>query len=438
MKFKKTIGVLLLISLLLGVVSFPCSASASTQNYVQEYLDKQLEKYSISGVAYVTRKGNVVGQSVRGMANTAEGKEITIDTLFPIGSISKQFCAVAVFMLKEKGLLRLDDTLSEYFPEYTAAKDITVYQLLTMRSGIRDFQEGAFREFFPSTDCTQEENQQLILEWLCNKELLFNPGASYKYSNTNILLLSMIIEQVTGETYEDYLKDNIFTPLGMNHTGFYEELVNHPDLCENKYPDIPDIILPTDTKGCFQGSGDLVSNAKDMDKWLTSLRECTLISEDSMKEMTTVCSKNTEYTNGVSVGYGCCLKITRDNGVGHTGFIVTYASGVLSYFEDEFNVFLVTNDEENIKIATLDLVHKIASELKTPKLCGDADGDWGISIKDATMIQKASANLLAFSENEAMCANVNRDDAVNIKDATAVQKHIAGIATDLTIGEPIS
>lgn len=437
MKFKKTIGVLLLISILLGMMALPFSVSANTQTYAQKFLDEQLEKYNISGVAYVTQKGKVIAQSVRGMANTDEGKENTIDTLFPIGSISKQFCAVAVFMLKEQGMLSLDDTLSEYFPEYTVAKDVTIKQMLTMRSGIRDFQEGAFTEFFLSIDNTQEENQQIMLEWLCNKSLMFKPGSKYTYSNTNTLLLSMIIEQLTGDDYEDFLKANIFAPLGMDNTGFYEELVNHPDLCENKFPDIPDIVLPTDTKGCFQGCGDLVSNAKDMDKWLTSLRECRLISEESMAEMLTVCSKNTEYTNGVSVGYAHSLKITGDNGVGHTGFIVTYASGALTYFEDEFNVFVVTNDEENIKIATLDLVHKIAKELKNQKLYGDVDGDFDVNVKDATMIQKASAKLVELSDKESLCADVNMDESVNIKDATVIQKHIAKLETNLSVGDLI-
>ena len=251
MKFKKTISVLLLFSLLFSVVIIPCSVSAGTQTYAQEFLDALMERNNINGVAYVTKNGEVLCQSTRGMANVTEGKEITTDTLFPIGSISKQFCAVAIFMLKEQGRLSFDDTLSEYFPEYTKAADVTIRQLLTMRSGIRDFQEGAFTEFFPSTECTQEENQQLILDWLNTKRLVFKPDGGYQYSNTNTLLLSMIIEQITGEEYEDFIKENIFEPLCMDNSGFYEELVNHPDLCEDTIPDDIEAVLPTDTKGCL-------------------------------------------------------------------------------------------------------------------------------------------------------------------------------------------
>ena len=130
----------------------------------------------------LTKNGKVIAQSTRGMANTAEGKEVTIDTLFPIGSNSKQFCAVAIFMLNEQGKLSLDDTLSKYFPEYTAGADVTIRQMLTMRSGIRDFQEGAFREFEPTVGGTQEENQQKILDWLNSHTTINHITSSFCYA----------------------------------------------------------------------------------------------------------------------------------------------------------------------------------------------------------------------------------------------------------------
>lgn len=435
MKFRKTICVLLLMSILLGMMILPCSVSA--QIYAQEYLDEQLEKYNITGVAYVTQKGKVVAQSVRGSANTEEAKEITTDTLFPIASNSKQFCAVAIFMLEEQGKLSLDDILAKYFPEYTKGADVTIKQMLTMRSGIRDFQEGAFVDFIPVINGAQQENQQMILEWLETKRLKFKPGGGYGYSNTNYLLLSMIIEQVTGESYENFINENIFVPLGMSNSGFCEELSLHPDFCEDTYPDVPDVVTSYEPRGCFQGSGDIVSNAKDMDKWLTSLRECTLISEDSMNVMTTVCSTNIENTNGVGVGYGCGIKIFADKGVGHRGYIDTYVSATLTYFEEELNVFIVTNDEQNLGIDIQSLAHSIAKYIKNIKICGDANTDMEVNVKDATMIQKASAKLVEFSDKEALCADVNMDESVNVKDATIIQKYVAMIETGLPVGDMI-
>ena len=435
MKFKKTIGVLLLVSIILGMMTLPIAVSGAEVSPAQEYLDKQMEDYNVNGVAYITKNGKVIAQSTRGMANTSEGKEVTIDTLFPIGSNSKQFCAVAIFMLNEQGKLSLDDTLSKYFPEYTAGADVTIRQMLTMRSGIRDFQEGAFREFEPTVGGTQEENQQKILDWLNTKKLKFKPGGGYGYSNTNMLLLSMIIEKITGESYENFIKENIFAPLGMVNSGFYEELVNHPDLCENKFPDLPSVVSSIDTKGCFQGSGDLVTNAKDMDRWLTSLRECTLISAESMEEMTTVYTTNVEIINGIGVGYAYGIQVTADNGVCHGGFIDTYVSATLSYFEEKVNVFVVANDDQSVQIDMQDLAHRISVKLKETKICGDVNTDMNVNVKDATVIQKASAELITLSEIETLCANVNGDSVVNVRDATEIQKYVAGFALNSECGK---
>ena len=109
---------------------------------LQEYqkaLDTIIEKYNISGVAYVTRNGRVMCQSATGMQNTEKGIEMTMDTLFPIGSISKQFCATAVLMLQDQGKLSVNDTIDKYFPEYKYASQITIHHLLSMRSGIYDY-----------------------------------------------------------------------------------------------------------------------------------------------------------------------------------------------------------------------------------------------------------------------------------------------------------
>ena len=162
MKIKKAVGIFLVLSLLLAIILVPCSVSVSAQTDAQTYLDEQMEDYDLNGVVLVTKNGKVVCQSARGMANSAEGKEMTMDTLFPIGSNSKQFCAVAILMLQEQGKLNVEDTLSEYFPDYTVAADVTIRDLLTMRSGIREHQEGLNREYTLSEDATSEENIQII------------------------------------------------------------------------------------------------------------------------------------------------------------------------------------------------------------------------------------------------------------------------------------
>lgn len=431
MKIKKAVGIFLVLSLLLAIILVPCSVSVSAQTDAQTYLDEQMDEYDLNGVVLVTKNGKVVCQSARGMANSAEGKEMTMDTLFPIGSNSKQFCAVAILMLQEQGKLNVEDTLSEYFPDYTVAADVTIRDLLTMRSGIREHQEGLNREYTLSEDATSEENIQIILEWLYTKKLLFKPGQSHRYSNANYLLLSMIVEQVSGQNYADFISESIFEPLDMNNSGFYEELMNHPDLAEYT----GDVATPIDPelKGLTQGCGDLVSTAEDMDKWMTSLKECTLISEESFNEMTT------DYSKGTGYGYG--IRLQEDGALFHDGAIVSYLSFVFTYPEDGFNVFGVTNDIWSKGNQLMNLVFELAEEFKDIKVsdsfCGDADEDGKVNIKDATAIQKHIAGLIKLSDEGYRVADVDASSTVNIKDATSIQKHIAGMETGYPIGKTI-
>ena len=426
MKFRKIIGILLIMCLLLGTVLIP--AYASEQSYAQAYLDEQMEFYEVNGVAYVTKNGKVMCQSARGMANESESKEMTIDTLFPIGSVSKQFCATAILLLKEQGKLSLDEPISKYFPEYTVAKDVTVKQLLTMRAGVRNHLEGGeLEEYILSEDATKEENHKIILDWLYTKELLFEPDTSYIYSNGCYFLLSMIVEKVSGESYSDFIKENIFAPLGMNNSGFYDELVNHPDLAEYTGESIG-----AEPKGLSQGCGGLVSNAKDMDKWLTSLREHTILTEESIAEMTTNYSPNNDYYYGY--GYGVCL--TEDGGIYHGGDVTSYSSMAITYFEDNYNVIFFTNEADDSDRGFKEIFSfEIANELKAQELCGDVNCDGKVDIMDATAIQKHIAGLQTLTDNGYAVADVDGTEIVNVEDATAIQKYLAGIEKSLPIGE---
>lgn len=428
MKFKKTTTILLALSLLLATILIPCSVSANPQTYINSYLSEKLEKNNLSGVIYVTKNGEVLGEAARGMKNAEE--EITTDTLFPIGSNSKQFCAVAVLLLQEQGKLSVDNKISEYFPEYTKTKDATIKNLLTMRAGIPDHTNVGLinGEYALSATATKEENQQTILNWLYEKELDFAPDTDFNYTNTSYFLLSMIVEKVSGQSYSDYVKENILVPLKLDNTGFYEELLTHPDLAQHNVP--TDKPIDPELKGLTQGCGDLVSNAKDMDKWMTSLKECTLLSEESITEMTT------SYTPDSGYGYG--LVVYDDGSLYHNGGIVCYLSVTLTYPEEGLNFFIISSDYNTGSPYVVDrITSEIDKDLAVNRTFGDVNGDDKITVKDATLIQKSSAKISKLSAVELICGDVNEDDKVNVKDATAIQKHVAKIDTKLPFGELI-
>lgn len=434
MKIKRTISLFLSLVMILTAAVFSVPASAATTQTAQtssfkaydDYLEKMMIDADITGVAYITQNGQVIAQHARGMLNTKENREMEIDALFPIGSVSKQFCATAVLMLQEQGKLSVHDTLSKYFPEYEIGKDITVQNLLTMRSGIRDHVN--YDEEFVGTEiptdqytlsdtATAQENQKSITDWLFTQKLKFEPGTQYSYSNANFLLLSMIVEQVSGEKYNDFIKENIFAPLDMTNSGFYIELYTHPDMVEHKFPEG---IEPADAyiHGLSQGAGDLVSNTEDMDKWLTSLSHRTLLSEESYNEMFT------DY--GDKYGYGI---ETEKGSVYHQGNIVTYETFALTNAAKDINVFVVTNDvdaayEKGFTMSTLGfaLYNKVSSS--KAKL-GDVDSDSEISILDATALQMHFAQIKTLSARQLKSGDTDGDGQVSIMDATEIQLHLA-------------
>lgn len=161
-------------------------------------------------------------------AKDIKGRPIDPYTTYDIGSCSKVFTAVGIFQLIEQGKLSLDDTLDKFFPEYEKGADITLYQTLHMQSGIWDYcnepidfwteiNGDNLKQLYGKTfddSYTDEE----FLQNLYSASLKFDPGSKVSYSNTNYVLLAMIIEQVSGMKYCDYLKKNVFDVCGMEHT----------------------------------------------------------------------------------------------------------------------------------------------------------------------------------------------------------------------------
>lgn len=438
---KKLICILLSVLMLLSSVVFAQATELSRAEQLalieyQNYIDELGTEYEFNGVVYATQNGKVLCQGGYGIANTDEDKEITVDTLFSIGSVSKQFCASAVLLLQEQGKLSVNDTLEKYFPEYTVAKDVTLKNLLTMRSGIRDYVNRDFSYIdqpFPtdhyelSADFTVEETRASILNWLYTQRLKFTPDSSKSYSNTNYFLLAIIVEKASGMSYKDFLKENIFNPLGMTNTGSYEDLAYSPDIAEHCSPYGEPI--EAHVKGMVYGTGDIVSNVKDIDKWCTGLTNGTLLSEESYKAMTT------SYD-----GYGYGIEIHDNGKLYHNGAICTYVTELIMYPEKGLNIVAITNDYDTCLFNGLpvdDFAYELEELTVTGIISGDIDKDNSVNIKDATEIQSYVAKLASFADNQKLRADVDEDSSVSIKDATAVQMFVAKLNTDSTAGNKI-
>ena len=306
------------------------------------------------------------------------GNKVDAYTTYEIGSVTKTFTATAIFQLIEQGKLSLDDTLDKFFPEYENGKDITIYQLLHMRSGIRreflderhglvegDTNNEAFEEWkrYYSDGYTDEE----LLAELYSAELLFEPGTQYAYSNTGYTLLAMITEQVTGESYADYIQKNIFDVCGMEHSSSMAsgDVTSIPEpVPEGMYAFDLYELTPTgymQAQRTERGCGDIHTCAADMLAFDRALIGGRLLNEDSLSEMFKTDDR-----------YGCGWEKLG----GSFTTSETYCHAGATHFFRAFNVYYKTEKYGNIYLIQLhptcadekytsDCVFSIQAALKT-------------------------------------------------------------------------
>lgn len=203
-----------------GIGSFTSiDGQATLSKKVDQYLENYLAMDAWSGVVGIYQEGVPVFQKAYGMADREWQVENSLDTKFRIASISKLFTEVAILQLTEAGKVNLDDTLSLFLPDYPRGDEITIRHLLTHRSGIPHLNS------FPNYNELIQKDFELqeIIDLFKDLPLAFHPGEKYQYSNSGYVLLAFVMEQVSGQSYGDYLQTAIFDPIGLSNTGVDDE-----------------------------------------------------------------------------------------------------------------------------------------------------------------------------------------------------------------------
>jgi CubicO group peptidase (beta-lactamase class C family) len=206
----------------------PTSAAGDAVEELAAFVDELVLLDRFSGVVLIARDDEVVWALAAGQAEREAGIPNRMDTRFNLGSMNKMFTAVAILQLMEEGLLALDGTVAEYLPGYPneeVAARVTIDHLLTHTSGLGD----VFTEEFgadPHRYRTTEDWVPLFVD----EPLLFAPGERFSYSNAGYVVLGLIIEELSGSTYDEYLREHVFEPAAMTATGFPDVEEAAPDL----------------------------------------------------------------------------------------------------------------------------------------------------------------------------------------------------------------
>ena len=285
-------------------------------------LSKFKDQNGPGGVFMVSKNGQPIYKKAFGKANLELNVDLTTENIFQLGSMTKQFTAVAVLMLQEQGKLNVNENIAKYIADYPGGEKITLHHLLTHTSGIKDFTKMNVIKNIANKEMTPK----MLADLFKNEPVDFLPGEKFDYNNSGYVLLGHIIELVSGETYENFIVNNIFKKIGMNESYYAtdRQLINKRaygySMKENSYVNktIINYSVP-------YASGSLMSNLKDLQKWQSALNLNLLLTAEATKKVFSTYKLNNgeEFT----YGYGWHIRdIDSTPTIEHGGSIFGYKS----------------------------------------------------------------------------------------------------------------
>jgi CubicO group peptidase (beta-lactamase class C family) len=351
MKLATTIGLLLI-----GYLSF----GQDRIRKIDSLLNSLYLKEKINGNFLIAEKGKVIYSHSFGLANETTKDKLNENSIFELASCSKQFTAMAILILKEKGKLNLDDDIKKYLPELSFYKEITIRNLLNHTGGLPDYMELMDSLFDKSKIATNKDIITIFSEH--QPKILFEPNTKWEYSNTGYALLASIIEKASGFTYADYLNRTIFQPLKMKNTFVYTRRLS-PNKIDNYafgyvYSDsLKKYFLPDELKETkmviwldgIVGDGTVNSTINDLLIWDRALYTNKLLTQDGMKtvfEMATL-------KDGTKTKYGFGWAIDDNANFGkitsHSGGWPGYVTFIERHITNDKTIIILQN-HDNVSI----------------------------------------------------------------------------------------
>lgn len=345
-------------------------AQASQVERIDTILNQSYADSVFSGNVLVSEKGKIVYEKSFGYASYENKSPLTKETIFPVGSVSKTFTAVAVLKLAEQGKLRLDDSITKYLPDLSY-KNVTLRQMLSHVSGLPEYQTEAVIKEIEGKGVTNAELEKVFARLNLKED--FAPGSRWEYSNTNFILLALVVERASGINYPKYLAENIFKPARMNGTFVLKSGV--PESLKSRIADgyrSASFVAERDaniitlrgansyyaTVGNLYGAGGIYSTARDLFKFHEALLKNKILKSRTLAEMyqpvvldgseSYAAQKNTNYEARYGLGWFVVGDESGGKIVFHPGGVVGYVSYFLRNLSKDQCVVVLTNNE-NLK-----------------------------------------------------------------------------------------
>ncbi len=301
---------------------------------------KALEKNkNFHGSILVAKEGKVLLDQSYGFADFKQNTMNKPQTKFAIGSVTKQFTAMAIMQLTEKGLIDVEDKVSKYIPDFPNGDLITIHNLLTHTSGLKNYTNSS--EFLKLN--LDNKDPMEVINLIKDTPLEFKPGEKFEYNNTNYVLLGIILEKVTNTSYEDYLQKNIFEPLNMTNTG----------ICYGKDNGLHDAtpysgfleVAPVDDRLVLTqaySAGNIYSTVEDLYRWDRALKTEELVKKETIDK---IFKGHIDTSQGVSYGYGWMISDTDwGKKLFHGGNTFGFTANITRYPDEDLAIIVLTNN----------------------------------------------------------------------------------------------
>lgn len=329
------------------------------REHLEAFLTSIREQNAVNGAFLIADQGEVLLKQTIGLADFRNGRMLTVDSVFELASLSKPITALGIVLLWQSGKVELDDLVTAWISNFPYS-DITIRHLLGHTSGLPDYMELFSEHWDRSIIATNQDVLNMLIRY--KPELLFPSNTGWMYSNTGYVILALLIERISGQTFAGFLKDQLFVPLGMNQTRVYNRRSEEEEIPDYAYGfvysfDEAAFVLPDTLKELdyvryldgIQGDGTVNSTLNDLLKLDQALYRDDFLDVSLREELFIPVLMNSDQP----FEYGLGWIIERKEGIGrvvsHNGGWPGYATIMKRYIDQDMTLIVLLNTEKDLQ-----------------------------------------------------------------------------------------
>jgi len=343
------------------VEHYPKEITKKVDRKLDSLLKRINKRHDFHGAILVAKNKKIVYQNQIGYADFRKKTAITENFTFQLASVSKQFTAAAIMLLNERNKIKLSDTVNTYFPDFPY-QNVTIKNLLHHTSGLPKYFWVAEHEWEAEEPPTNIELMKLLPK--SKAQRFFKPGRNFDYSNTGYFVLASIVEKVSGTSFQDFVKKNIFDPLDMHNSyvySFKNDTVRQNQLKGYRlYRGWRHLTIGNTVNDAIVGDKNVYSTLEDLFKWTYALNSGHLITKESLDLMYT--KGKTIYGRKVPYGFGFRVDERDKNNIYHYGKWNGFSTALTNYLEDDLVVIVLEHTSYNAMKSLNRKIKKIVAE----------------------------------------------------------------------------